>query len=292
MNQNTWAGLLQAKKEGIVDQVAYIESVDSRDYAKNITTFMDADYDVIITIGPAMDDETLHAADVDSDSVFIGIDQPQKETRPNLFSVTFPEDQMGFWAGALAARITQVGTVAAVCETSGIDSMWQYCNGFRKGAEYADKNVKALVIYRDNGSSEKIFIDSEWGHEAALDFIQRGADVIFAAGGGTGQGALAAAGEAGVYAIGAEKDQSRALKEVDPTVITSVYGRADLEVQKWMRYIRDGQSIHGEVVGPFGYLPYQEVKISIPDSIKSEMDQLLIELTTNTLKTGVPIHAP
>jgi len=186
LNQNTWAGLLQAKKEGLVDQVAYIESVDSRDYAKNITTFMDADYDVIITIGPAMDDETLHAADVDSDSVFIGIDQPQKETRPNLFSVTFPEDQMGFWAGVLAARITQVGTVAAVCETSGIDSMWQYCNGFRKGAEYADKNVKALVIYRDNESNEKIFIDLDWSHEAELYFIYLGEDVMFYRGGRRG----------------------------------------------------------------------------------------------------------
>lgn len=292
LNQNTWAGLQQAKRDGIADHIAYIESVDSRDYAKNIAAFVDAHYDVIITIGPAMDDETLHAADLDSESVFIGIDQPQKETRPNLLSVTFPEDQMGFWAGALAARITQVGTVAAVCETSGIDSMWQYCDGFLKGAEYTDKNVKTLVAYRDNASSEKLFNDSDWGHATALDKIQRGADVVFAAGGRTGQGALIAAAEAGVAAIGAEQDQSGALKETASTVVTSVFGRADLEVPKWMRFIRDGQPIQGEVVGVFGYAPYQEFKTPVPDTIKSEMDQLLIELTTNTLKTGVPLHAP
>lgn len=292
LNQNAWEGLQQAKEEGTADHIAYIASVDSRDYAKNIAAFADDGYDLIITVGPALDDETLQAADLYSDSIFIGIDQPQEETRPNLLPVTFAEDQMGFWAGALAARLTKTGVVGAVCETSGIDSMWQYCEGFRQGARYADENIKALIIFRDNGSSEKLFIDSDWGHEAGKDFIQRGADVIFAAGGGTGQGALSAAAEAGVYAIGAEQNQAQVSSEAASVVVTSVYGRADLEVQKWMRLIQEGRSIEGEVVAAFGYVPYQELKIPIPSSIKSEMDQLLLDLSSGSLKTGVPLQAP
>ena len=49
INQDTWAGLQQAKADGVVNQIAYIESVDTRDYQKNINFFVNAGYDVIIT---------------------------------------------------------------------------------------------------------------------------------------------------------------------------------------------------------------------------------------------------
>jgi basic membrane lipoprotein Med (substrate-binding protein (PBP1-ABC) superfamily) len=51
INQNTWAGLEQSKANGVIDQIAYIESVDARDYEKNIAFFVKAGYDVIITSG-------------------------------------------------------------------------------------------------------------------------------------------------------------------------------------------------------------------------------------------------
>jgi len=201
MNQDTWAGLQQAKADGIVDRVEYIESIDSRDYEKNIAYFADLGFDMIFTVGAGMDDETLRAADRKPDSVFVGMNQPQSESRPNLIPVTFPEDQMGFVAGALAARITETQSVGAVCETSGIDSMWRYCEGFRAGVTLAnqvlERNVKASIVYREDGDREKLFLDEAWGAETAQGLIRRGADVIFAAGGATGQGALQAAAEAG-----------------------------------------------------------------------------------------------
>lgn len=292
LNRNTWMGMRQAHEDGIADRIAYIESVDSRDYAKNIAVFAEDGYDVIVTVGPGLDDETLRAADLYPDSVFIGIDQPQKESRPNLLPVTFREDQMGFWAGALAARLTKTGVVAGVCETSGIDSMWRYCQGFRQGAAHENDEVKSLIKYRDHGSSEKLFFDPDWGYESARDFIERGADVVFAAGGGTGQGALLAAADAGVLAIGAERDQAAALTEAQAALVTSVYARADLEVQKWMRSIREGNIRGGEAVGVFAYVPYREVKIKISDSTKAEMDELMVSLFTGALDTGVSPSAP
>lgn len=292
LNQHTWEGLLQAQVEKIIDRAAFIESVDSRDYVKNIEAFALDGYDFIITIGPALEDETLHAADLYPDSVFIGMDQPQEETRPNLLPILFPEDQMGFWAGALAARLTRTGIVGAVCETSGLDSMWRYCEGFRKGAAHADENIKALTLYRENQSSEKLFIDSEWGHTNAQDLIQRGADVIFAAGGGTAQGSLLAAGDEGLLAIGAERDQAQALTEAAPALVTSVYGGARIEVQKWMRLVRDGNVWSGAVNGAFEHAPYQEIQNRVPQELQSEMDQLFLALSSGELQTRVSKSAP
>jgi len=292
LNQNAWEGLQQAREQGLADQIAYIESVDARDYSRNITAFGDDHYDIVITVGAAMDDETLHAAERYPGTVFIGIDQTRSATRPNLLSATVPADQMGFWAGALAARLTQTDIIGGVCEISGIDSMWQYCEGFRQGAVSTDETAEVLILYREQGSSERLFSDADWGLTAGRDLIARGADVIFAAGGGTGQGALRAAAEAGVYAIGSEADQAQALTDAASALITSVYGRVDRVVLEEVRLIRAGRPVQGEVVMSFGNTPYREIKLPIPSSIKAEMDQLMTDLSTGVLKTGVPLQAP
>ncbi len=65
MNQETWAGLETGKGRWNCPAVEYVESVDSRDYEKNIAYFAEQGFDVIFTVGAGMDDETLRAADLD-----------------------------------------------------------------------------------------------------------------------------------------------------------------------------------------------------------------------------------
>ncbi len=122
-NQAAWEGLQQAKSEGIADWVKYIESTDGRDYSKNIKTFADLGYDVIITIGESMSESTATAAEQFPEQYFFGIDQYQdwsidtdsSNDLNNLTGLVFPEDQAGFLAGALAALMTETNKVGAVC---------------------------------------------------------------------------------------------------------------------------------------------------------------------------------
>jgi len=286
INQNTWAGLELSKANGTVDQVAYIESVDTRDYEKNIAFFVRAGYDVIVTSGIGLQDATLHSADLYPDSVFIGMNQPDEESVPNFISVTFAEDQMGFFAGALAARLTRTNIIGAVCETSGIDSMWRYCEGFRAGAKYVVDSVEVVVVYRDDGTSDKLFIDEPWGVENAQSLIQRGADVIFAVGGETGVGALRAAAEAKVQAIGAERDQGAALEDEGSSVVTSVLGRASFTVQELMRRVRAGNLADAEL-SPIGYVSLESV---IQKSLVLEMEDTLARLASGEIETHVPVE--
>jgi basic membrane protein A len=288
INRDTWAALEKSKADGVINQGAYIESVDTRDYEKNIAYFTQKGYDVIITAGTGLLDETLRAADLYPDSIFIGISQSYKESRRNLFPITFAEDQMGFFAGALAARLTKTRVVAAVCETSGIDAMWRYCEGFRAGVSYIDKEIKVLVEYRDDGSQEKLFIDEAWGSERAQYLMKRGADVIFATGGATGQGALRATAEAGIYAIGTERDQAAALGESGSNVVTSVYGSVGVEVQTMMRSIKDGNLDHS-LPGDFGYVALND---KFPEGLKQQMDDLLSNLVNRDVQTNISLQKP
>lgn len=289
INQDAWVGLQQAKDNDLADQVDVIESVDSRDYLKNIAYFADRGYDIIFTAGIALEDATLQSADLAPDSVFAGLNQAFAESRPNLISITFPEDQMGFAAGVSAVRLTNTGSVAAICETSGIDAMRRTCEGFRAGVQYANEagqtNVKASVIYRENGDREKLFMDEAWGYETANDLIRRGVDVIFAAGGGTGQGALKAASDFGVYALGAERDQGAALADSGLSVVASFYGQARLEVQEALRDVRAGKGDEIRV----GLVQFTSLGPLFPQEWSGELALLLAELHAGNIQTGVEI---
>lgn len=296
INQDTWAGLEQSKTNGDADQIANIESVDKRDYEKNIAFFVNAGYDVIVTSGVGMQNATLHSADLypfdpaqgRPDSVFIGMNQADDKSVPNFISVAFPEDQMGFFAGALAARLTRTNIIGAVCETSGIDAMWRYCEGFRAGAKYINAALDVIVVYRDDGSSEKLFIDEAWGTENAQMLIKRGADVLFAVGGETGASALRAATEAKIKAIGAERDQGAALAEEGSSVVTSVLGQGSFTVQELMRNVRAGNLANAEK-SPIRYISLDSV---VPKSLITEMDEILAGLAIGEIKTNVTSEKP
>ena len=288
ISQDAWVGLQESQTSGITNQIAYIESVDTRDYQKNIDYFAEKGFDVIITSGIGLLDETLHSADLHPDSVFVGLNQPFEETRTNLISITFPEDQMGFAAGALASQISETGIIAGVCETSGIDSMWRYCEGYRAGAVFINPEIKVLVLYRDSGDRDKIFIDETWGYETGLSLIQRGADVIFAAGGVTGQGALRAGTESNVYAIGTERNQAQALGENGRGVVTSLYGHSNFEIQEVMRFVKEG------FVQPvrIGQIQFVSLSQRYSQELSVGMDSLLTMLQNKEIYTNVPFEKP
>ena len=288
INQDAWVGLQEAQANGDVDYIEYIESVDSRDYQKNISYFANRGYDIIFTSGIGMQDETVYSSLGYSDSIFVGLNQPFEEMPPNLISVTFPEDQMGFAAGTLAAKLSKTGIVAGVCETSGIDSMWRYCEGFRAGALFVNNQMKVYISYRDDGDREKLFIDEDWGYETASSFINRGADVIFSAGGITGQGALKAATDLNIYAIGTERNQFAALGESGSGVVTSFYGETSFEVKELMRLIQEG-SMSGSRIGQIQNVPLNQI---FPESLNFEIDFLLTMLKSEEIYTNIPAEKP
>jgi basic membrane protein A len=287
-NRDSWIGLEQARTTGEAQRIEFIESIDPRDYEKNLAYFARRGFDVILASGSGLRDETLEAADLFPDQVFIGINQAHDRRRPNLVPVTFAEDQMGFLAGALAARLTRTRVVAAVCETSAIDSMWRYCEGFRAGVRHEDDQARVLVKYRNDGPQESLFIDEAWGGEQARALIGQGADVIFAAGGETAQGALRAASEAEIHAIGTERDQAAALGQDGSSVVTSFIGRPGPELRDLIRRLRQGDPPE-PLTGRFGLVPLGE---EFPESLSLELDSLRQQLDSNVVRTNVSREAP
>ncbi len=50
-NQSAWEGVEMAQSEKVANEVRYIETIDAKDFEKNVATLVDAGYDIIVTVG-------------------------------------------------------------------------------------------------------------------------------------------------------------------------------------------------------------------------------------------------
>lgn len=204
-NQYAFEGMLQAADEFDLDST-FIETASQTDYAANIQTCVDEDFDIVVTVGFLIADATLAAAEENPDVFFIGVDQFLVDGPENYVGIQFREDQAGFLVGVMAALVTETNVVAGVYGDE-IPPVVKYRNGYEQGIAYAaevglvEDEVTALGVYIDD------FQAPDRGSAAAEQFIGESADVIFGAGGPTGSGGILTAAQEGFYVIGVDQDE-------------------------------------------------------------------------------------
>lgn len=141
--------------------------------------------------------------------------------QPNVRSVTFKEEQGSFLVGALAAMTSKTGKVGFVGGQD-IALIRKFACGYEQGAKYINKDIE--VFQNMTGSTGAAWNNPSKGGELAKSQFDRGADVIFAAAGGTGIGVYQAAKDNGKFAIGVDSNQNH----LQPgTMLTSMIKRVD-----------------------------------------------------------------
>lgn len=299
-NQAAWEGIQQAKSDGTVDWTAFIETIDGRDFEENIRVFAEAGYDVIVTVGYDLSAATYTAAGQYSNIYFIGADQRQSEdqnSRLNLAWLVFPEDQLGFLAGALAAAMTKTGQVGAVCGSDAWLPMKSYGDGFIAGALYINPDVKTTVTYHNDVDLSETFTDPAWGAAAANSLVDTGADIIFAVGGTTGSNAIVTAAARGAYGIGADVDQYYLLPVASPRILTSVLKAITPAVADLLRAARGAQAgtgifTTGNYPGLIGFAPYHELDSLVPADVRLQMSTLPQALFSGEIQMNGPAMTP
>lgn len=286
-NQSAWEGVQKAKSDLGAD-IKFIETSDPKDYAKNIDQFATANYDIIVTVGFGLGEATVAAAKKYSNIKFIGVDQFQAETVPNLAGLVFDEDKSGFLAGALAAQMTQKGTIGQVLGTDVVPPVVKFGKGYEAGAKYVKPDVKVLTWYHPGGLA-KGFDDPEEGKKQALQMIDQGADVIFAAGGKTGNGGLLGCAEKGVLAIGVDTDQYETLPQVRPVLLSSAMKLITPGVFNIIKSVKDGTYKGGNVTGDVGLAPFHDLDSKVPTPVKTKLQDIDKGLKSGSIQTGVKV---
>lgn len=155
--------------------------------------------------------------------------------QPNVRSVVFTEEQGSYLVGVMAATASKTGTVGFI---GGMDIplIRKFACGYVQGVKAA--NPEAKVIQNMTGTTPAAWNDPVKGAELTKAQISQGADVVYAAAGGTGIGVLQAAADEGILSIGVDSNQNHLhpgkvltsmVKRVDNSVYEAFVAGAELE---------------------------------------------------------------
>jgi basic membrane protein A len=153
---------------------------------------------------------------------------------PNVQSIIFKEHEGSFLVGVLAAMASKTGKVGFV---GGMDIplIRKFACGYVQGVKYV--NGQDEVFQNMTGTTGEAWNDPTKGGELARSQFDRGADVVYAAAGGTGLGVYQAAKDRGKYGIGVDSNQNY----LHPgTMLTSMLKRVDLATYNAFKTAQDG----------------------------------------------------
>lgn len=293
-NQYAYEGMMRAAKaytgkkvdgKTLKIETSYIESVQPTDFFKNISLFANDGYDLIITVGFMLADDTKKASQKFKKTNFVIVDFAYTPKINNVLGLVFAEDQAGFLAGAAAALMSKTGTIGIVCGKE-IPPVIRYRKGYENGAKYINKQIKVLGVYIDS------FIDPARGRAAAELQITEKADVIFGAGGATGSGAVKAAVQKGIFGIGVDQDEYFTTfgGKKTPKLLTSAMKRVDNAVFGAISLYVKGRYKGGLYTGRLrnngiGLAPFHDA--NVPEKVQKKLKLIKSKLKKGTIKTGV-----
>ena len=203
----------------------FIEAEEA-ERAQAYANFIADGKDLIIGISFSEAGRILEAATANPDIQFAIVDMVVTDDGgnllPNVANIVFKEHEGSFEVGYIAGKLSKTGQVAFM---GGMDVpiIRKFQTGWEEGARYANPDIEFCTGYAGSWG------DPAKGKEIGLSCFEGGADIIFAAGGATGDGAYDAAAETGNFAIGVDSNQDY----IQPgTMITSMMKGVDKSVYR------------------------------------------------------------
>lgn len=207
-NESAWEGLTKFEKDFGVE-VGYVQSESASDYLPNMTTLARDDTSLIFGVGFVMADDVREVALQFPDKNFAIIDSVVTDENgdfiPNIANISFAEHEGSFLVGIIAGMQTKTNVVGFI---GGVESdlIKKFENGFKAGVKTVNPDAEIMTQYVQN------FNDAALGQQIADTMYDNGADIIYHAAGGSGNGLFTAAinrarqGEE-VWVIGVDQDQ-------------------------------------------------------------------------------------
>ena len=210
--------------------------------------FAEAGANPIVMAGFAFADALGQVAADYPDTKFTIIDMVV--AAPNVRSVVFNEHEGSYLVGMMAAKASESGTVGFI---GGMDIplIRKFACGYAQGVKAV--NPDANVIANMTGTTPAAWNDPVKGSELTKAQISQGADVVYAAAGGTGVGVLQTAADEDILSIGVDSNQNylhpgkvltSMMKRVDNAVFQAFTDGPDMET---------GFNVMGLANGGVGY---------------------------------------
>jgi basic membrane protein A len=203
--------------------------------------------------------------------------------KPNVRSIVFKEQEGSFLVGLMAALASKTGKIGFV---GGMDIplIRKFACGYVEGAKYAKPGIE--VMQNMTGTTGAAWNDPVKGGELAKSQMDRGADVVYHAAGGTGLGVLRAAADAGKLGIGVDSNQDGLFPG---HVLTSMLKRVDVATYNTFTDAKNGQFTPGVYVlglkeNGVGYALDDSNKALVTTEIKAAADKASADIVAGTIK--------
>jgi basic membrane protein A len=238
-NEGVWAGVKKFMDETGVEVMEF-EVTNETQREQAIRRMAERGATIVLGVGFAQADAIDKVASEFPDTDFAIIDVNWLD-RPNLRQYSFKEHEGSYLVGVAAALASKTGTVGFV---GGMDIplIRKFACGYKQGVKAA--NADAIILEAMTGTTPVAWNDPAKGAELTRGQIDRGADVVYHAAGGTGMGVIRAAAEAGKLAIGVDSNQNM----IAPGhVLTSMLKRVDVAAYDTMMDAKNGEFTPGVV---------------------------------------------
>ena len=230
-NEGIYNGVEKFREETGIGYAEF-EVANEAQREQALRNFARRGYDPIIAVGfgqaPALEKVAAEYPDTSFSIIDMVVDLP------NVQSIVFKEHEGSFLVGIIAALASETGRVGFV---GGMDIplIRKFACGYEQGVKHV--NPGAEVYQNMTGTTPAAWNDPVKGAELAKSQFDRGADVVFAAAGGTGLGVLQAAADDGKLSIGVDSNQNY----LHPgSVLTSMLKRVDVAAYEVYQTARDG----------------------------------------------------
>jgi basic membrane protein A and related proteins len=287
-NEFSINGLERAEEELGIDQRVYV-SQSGDDYLPNLTAAAEDGHDLIIAVGFLLAPATIETATKFPDISFAGVDhfygkEGEEECEkqgtcavPNALGMQYPSEESGYLAGVVAALMTKSGTVSTVGGIK-IPPVDNWIAGYQQAVKDTKPSVKLLNQYSDD------FDDLAKCKEIALDQIEQGSDVVFQVAGKCGLGALDAACERNVMAIGVDVDQS----SQGPCVVVSALKPLESSVFDLIESFQNGD-FQGNTNAFYGVADLPDAELltdfqgEVPQNVQDAVEEAETKLKDGTI---------
>ena len=200
---------------------------------------------------------------------------------PNVRGIGFNEHEGSYLVGMLAAQASKTGTVGFV---GGMDIplIRRFGCGFAQGVKAV--NADATIIANMSGTTPAAWNDLVKGSELTKAQISQGADVVYAAAGGTGVGVLQTASDQDILSIGVDANQNY----MHPgKVLTSMMKRVDNAVYDAFKAgdaMETGFNVMGVSNGGVGYALDEHNASLVSAEMQAAVDDAAAKISSGELK--------
>lgn len=296
-NQSSWAGLQDAADEyGIGAEV--LVSGSETDLAPNVEQAVATGCNFILTVGYELAVATEEEAAANPDIDFAIVDEVVEGE--NIKPIVFDTAQAAYLSGYLAAGVSSTGIVGTF-GGGNQPPVTLFMDGFVDGvAKYNEVHGTAVSVLGWNKEAQDglftgDFEDLNKGKTVAASLIESGADVILPVAGQVGEGAAAAAIDAGnVSLIWVDNDGYETLPdEYKPILLTSVLKNTGDAVVEIVGSSIDGDFDNTPFVGTLenggvDIAPYHDRASSVSAELQTELDGLRADIISGAIEVTSP----